>query len=118
VENITATAIAMEKFAQRNSVGRYFERMPAAYTEMENWLSHFEATFPDKAKKMRDYSERQGWSQQAHAWYWPTVILRWLQKQAPSNARDNRSDAALSRSVRLIDGLAGYPLRSPAQPRK
>lgn len=72
------------------TIGDKLIHPPAAYTEMENWLSHFEATFPDKAKKMRDYSERQGWSQQAHAWYWPTVILRWLQKQAPSNGKSDR----------------------------
>lgn len=60
---------------------------PEAYTELESWLSHFEATFPDKAKKMHDYSERNGWTQYAHECYWPRVCLSWLQKNAIPNVK-------------------------------
>jgi hypothetical protein len=83
-------------------VGDKLIHPPAAYMEMECWLSHFEATFPDKAKKMHEYSQKKGWSQQAHGWYWPVAILGWLQKTAPSNAEVTGAEG-----VRWNDGFGG-----------
>lgn len=54
---------------------------PAAYITIRDWLVDFENSFPEKAKKMQEYSQKHGWSEQAHAEYWFPVILLWLQKK-------------------------------------
>lgn len=56
-----------------------------AYTSDEDWLSHFEATFPERAKKMHAYSERHGWGNWAHVLYWTQAALSWLSKNAVPN---------------------------------
>ena len=54
---------------------------PYAYTSWEYWLSHFRATFPDKAERMDAYSVKNGWGK----WYadnaWYGVLIGWLDKQ-------------------------------------
>ena len=67
-------------------VGNVLIHPPEAYIGIENWLSHFEHSLPDKAKKMRDYSQKKGWGTAAHIAHWPTPCLSWLRKNATPNA--------------------------------
>ena len=52
-----------------------------AYTSWEYWLSHFKATFPEKAKRMDNYSKDKGWSTQYADAAWYAVLIGWLDKQ-------------------------------------
>jgi hypothetical protein len=54
---------------------------PEAYTSWEPWFSHFCATFPDKAQKMRDYSASHGWPESLHTHRWIPVCVKWLNEQ-------------------------------------
>lgn len=52
-----------------------------AFTGAQYWFAHFESTFPEKAVKMRAYSEDRGWTKLAHVRNWVSVCLNWLDKQ-------------------------------------
>ena len=54
---------------------------PYAYTRFIDWISHFEATFPDKAARMRAYSKEHG-QELNHVSRWAQVIPGWLNKYA------------------------------------
>lgn len=68
---------------------------PEAYTHIDYWLSHFEATFPQKAAKMHAYSELSGWSPIAHLRYWPSACIGWLNKRASHNTEVTRPAEAV-----------------------
>lgn len=55
-----------------------------AYTNSDDWLASFEALFPERKKKMRAYSERQGWSEAKHRIVWKQVLVPWLNKVSPN----------------------------------
>lgn len=61
-------------------VGDKLIHTPFAYSRIEYWVYHFESMFPDKAKRMREYSDKKGWSYPLHERYWCGVIIDWLQK--------------------------------------
>lgn len=53
-----------------------------AFKHDYDWLNHFEKTFPEKAKKMHEYSDNNRWSKKAHIRHWINVSVAWLNKNA------------------------------------
>jgi len=52
-----------------------------AFANAEDWLSHFEATFPHKSKRMRQHSDSKGWSNWMHQQAWLPICIKWANKQ-------------------------------------
>lgn len=55
-----------------------------AYRDSDDWLASFEALFPERKKKMRAYSKRQGWREPMHRMAWKQVLIPWLNKVSPN----------------------------------
>jgi hypothetical protein len=51
----------------------------------DDWLSHFRFIFPEKAKRMDEYSKKQGWGKSHADRTWYKVILSWLDKNGERN---------------------------------
>lgn len=49
-----------------------------AYSSRLNWFEDFLAKFPEKEKRMRKFSEQQGWTNAVFAKYWVPAVIRWL----------------------------------------
>ena len=52
-----------------------------AYTITENWIRHFESVFPEKAKRMMEYSKSQDWPKPVHYQNWAEPCIEWLNKR-------------------------------------
>lgn len=50
------------------------------------WLRSLEAALPAKAKEMREYSEKQGWTRAMHERRWVPVLVDWYIKKAKASA--------------------------------
>ncbi len=61
-------------------VGKVFVPAIAAYTSGLDWFNDFLWRFPEKEKRMREYSKKQGWTNVVFARYWMPVVVVWLNK--------------------------------------
>jgi len=66
--------------AQGWLVGEKLVLPMGAYTRGEDWLAHFESTFPNKAQKMREYSKTHGYTPSRHVDIWTSVCMKWLRE--------------------------------------
>lgn len=52
---------------------------PFAYPHDSDWIRQFKNTFPERAKKMDDYSAAQGWHTDIASDNWMDVVLEWIE---------------------------------------